>query len=373
MAKAHPTGNQQGATMTAQIQFSAPPLVMQNDGDERSTYTSHQITQVSMLPDYIDILNIADDLTSLYSQFGSLNSQRLPAKERLNSAVELDIDGSASDLAPSIQPTMSPQQLLQLLRQRFDDISDMWLILQSMIANSYRWKLERQLLEQTQDLLEAEASDVERQALWAGVNVHGLIQQYAGLTRVNARQLRLWYRVWLSWEQEEETGFLWAMMDEVDFSALSTIFHYLSRATRYDMNALRPSTQPDHLSTLLNKISAITRFFTLVEGIFALCPVVNVPSVQKKTLSAHIAQFLKAVLSSPVVFLPQWETLRAQIEPCDFLALRLFLRELRSVVQALPDLFFKEESDRHRLDAKVLQILTELEQGQSGGAYGMEC
>ena len=360
--------------MTSFIQFSPPPIVAQNAGGEHDERTPDKIVPVSMLPDYFDHLNIADDMAALRPQFGSLVSQRLSAQDRLNIAVELDIEGSASDLVPDIEPAMSPQQLLQLLRQRFDDLSDMWLILQSLMANSQRWQLERSLLEQAQDLLEAEASYEERQTLWAGVNVHGLTQQYARLTQINARQLRLWYRVWLSWEEEEEVGFLWAMMDEVGFSNLGTLFSYFSRATRYDMNALRPSTQPDFLGTLLNKMSAITRFTTLVQRISALHPAQNPPSGQNVTsLTGHIAQFLKMVLSSPVMFLLQWEKLRALLEPCDIQTLNLFLRELRNAVQALPDLFFKEESDRSRLDAKVLQVLTELWQEQPEGGHHVEC
>jgi len=352
---------------------SLTPITSTNDNEGR-IQGPEKITPVSMLPDYFDHLNIADDMAALRPQLGNLTSQRLASLERLNNAVELDIEGSAANLIPDIQSVMSPQQLLQLLRQRFDDISDIWLILQSMIANSQRWQLQCQLLEQTQDLLEAEASDEERQALWAGVNVHKLAHQYAKLTQCNARQLRIWYRVWLSWEEEEEASFLWAMMDEVEFSSLSTIFHYISRALRADINSLRPSTQPERLSTLLGKISAITRFTTLIKqlGLFSFST--NHCSAPLDTpLPEQVARFLSAVLASPVTFLPQWQTLRGHLEPCDLSVLNGLLRECRHLIQALPDIFFREESDRERLDAKVLQVLNELWIGQAIGLHDVEC
>lgn len=324
--------------------------------------------------DIFDQLYIADDMGMAATQFRTQRRPKATETVELNPDVEHDIEGRASDTAQEIKPATSAPELLQMLWKRFSDISDVWLALQMMIANSRQWQLDRLLLEAAQDMLEAEASAEERQALWAGVNTHGLTQQYARLTQLSARQLRIWYRVWLSWDDDDDASFLWGLVDELACSQLSDVFHFISRALRQDINALRPSTQPDRLQTLLGKITALTRFNTVVQRICTqLSSATDAGEMADNPLANQIAQFIKTILHSPVSILSQWDRLALALNELPTHNRAHFLGELRAAIQALPDLFFTQQSDRGRLDGKVVQLLDEHWQTTQTGSHDVEC
>lgn len=333
-----------------------------------------KITEISAFPNLMEQIGISDDLGLMRPMFGLPGMAKAVSAENINSKVELDVEGNASSLVPDIQPVTRASELLLMLRQRYSDATDILLILKALLANASNWLLDRLLLQETLDLLEAEASEEERQAMWAGANTHALTQQYARMTRFTPQQLRRWYRVWLSWSEDDEDGFFWAMTDEAELDSLGSLFHYISRALRHDMNALRPSTQPAHLSTLQNKIFAMSRFSTLLQRVCELSPAGQSASEQAaSTLADPVVHFLRTILAQPVTFLPQWRTLQCHELLNDHSRQTRFLRELRAALVELPDLFFKEQSDRARLDAKIVQELSERWQGQGTGQHDVGC
>lgn len=335
---------------------------------------SDKIIEISAYPNLMEQIGMSDDFGLMRSMFGLPATAKSAGAEEINSKVELDIEGNASSLVPEIQPVTRASELLLMLRQRFIDATDILLILQTLLANASNWLLDRLLLQETLDLLEAEASEEERQAMWAGANTHALTQQYARMTRFTPQQLRRWYRVWLSWAEDDEEGFFWAMTDEAELSSLGTLFHYISRALRHDMNALRPSTQPARLGTLQNKIFAMSRFSTLLQRVCGVYPVGQLGTEQPDTsLAGPVVHFLRTILTQPVTFLPQWRSLQCHEMLSDHARQTRFLRELRAALVELPDLFFKEQSDRARLDAKVVQELSERWQEQGTGQHDVGC
>jgi hypothetical protein len=359
--------------MSTPIQNMPGPNLVTNERPEGREIARDKIVVESIYPNYFELVGMSDDLSMQLPLLKLLAAQKTAPME-INSRVELDIEGNASSLVQEVLPVTRASDLLLMLRHRFSDITDIWLVLQAMINNYSYWKLDRLLLQETMDLLEAESNEAERQAMWAGVNTNALTQQYARMTNFTSRQLRRWYRVWLTWDIEDEDGFFWAMTEEVEPDSLGTLFHYITRALRHDINALRPSTQPDRLSMLLNKISAMTRFATLVQRICGLCPIRQPDAEQPDSpLAGPVAYFIRIILEEPVVFLPQWIKLRDHESLTDFAHQVRFLRELRKLLVELPDLFFKEQSDRARLDAKVVQELTERWQGQDTGQHDVGC
>ncbi|MEG3130469.1 HrpJ domain-containing protein [Pantoea cypripedii] len=359
--------------MSTPIQNMSGPNPVANERPAGREVVRDKIVVESIYPNYFELVGMSDDL-SMQMPLLKLLATHKTASQEINTKVELDIEGNASSLVQEVLPVTRASDLLLMLRQRFSDITDIWLILQAMIKNYSYWKLDRLLLQETMDLLEAESDEAERQAMWAGVNTNALTQQYARMTNFTPRQLRRWYRVWLTWDIEDEDGFFWAMTEEVEPDCLGTLFHYIARALRHDINALRPSTQPDRLSMLLNKISAMTRFTTLVQRICGLCPIGQPGAGQPDSpLAGPVAHFLRTILTEPVVFLPQWIRLREHESLADIAHQMCFLRELRKVLVELPDLFFKERSDRARLDAKVVQEISERWQGQDTGQHDVEC
>lgn len=348
------------------------PVASGKDAVSPSENQIQKIETLGVVPDFFDTLYAADDMTLLHSQFGTLFRQKMSASEKLNSAVELDIERHAESLVSDIRPIERVRELLQFLRQRFGDITDIWLILQALSSRHREWKLDPTLLTEARDLLEMEASDHQRQALWAGVNTHRLTQQYARLTQISPRQLRTWYRVWLSWDNEDAAAFWWALASEAEYSVLPKILHYIHRALRQDLNALYPSTQCDRLSELQIKIVSVSCFHSVVHNISCLCA-----TSQKETENAEegqfadrVVQFIQTALVTPEQFLLHLSLLPT---PVQLREKAEFLRAIRENFQTLPDLFFQDNDIRVRLDNKILFAMSEFWRTHASGHPDVEC